>query len=200
MRKTLADPSLWILLAVNAWCIIFYMQHPGSFNTLLWLYWLQSVLIGLFHFLDLLTVKNMDVGSMTINGQPVNNSAQSKGCASVFFLFHYQFFHFVYIIFLFIGNRGPIDFRFILISAAILVLELTISLIRNKRIQKEMTINFGLLFFLPYLRIIPMHLFILLPKFLGISGSLLFVVLKMLADIGMYLLMRKLYAQPAKKS
>lgn len=198
MRKTLTDPSIWILLAVNAWCIVFYMQHPESFTTLLWLYWLQSVLIGLFHFFDLLTVKSLDVGSLTINGRPVENNGQSKGCASVFFLFHYQFFHLVYAIFIFVGNHGPVDFRFILISAVILTLELTLSLIRNKRLQQTQTVNYGLLFFLPYLRIIPMHLFILIPKFLGITPSLLFVLLKTLADIGMYLLSRKLYHQKAE--
>lgn len=197
MRKALSDPAFWILLVINASCLKFYSERPDSLGTLLWIYWLQSVLIGIFHFFDLLTVKDPIPGSLTINNQPIDKSNQKEGCASGFFLFHYQFFHLVYAIFLATAQYPGIDFLFIKISAAVIVLELTISLIRNKRLQNTMQVNYGLLFFLPYVRIIPMHLFILLPSFLGIKASFIFLLLKAVADIGMYLLTRALYEKPA---
>ncbi len=76
-----------------------------------------------------------------------------------------------------------------------MLLELTISFIRNKRLQQSILINYGQLFFMPYLRIIPMHLMILAPAFLGWQASTVFLVLKMLADAGMYLLTVKLYSK-----
>ena len=200
LSKALYDPSFWILLIANGFCIYYYQQHPDGFPTIVWIYWIQSVLIGLFNFLDLLTVKHPDPASMTINDKPMDGSLQSKGCISFFFLFHYQVFHLVYAIFILVQVGIKIDFNFILITVAILLIELTISFIRNKRLQQKMMISYGQLFFLPYLRIVPMHLMILAPAFLGWQASTTFLVLKMIADMGMYLLSMKLYTKEAVKT
>ena len=113
----------------------------------------------------------------------------------MFFLFHYQFFHVVYAIFILVKVGVKVDFQFILITIAAILLELTISFIRNKRLQQNIQVNYGQLFFMPYLRIVPMHLMILAPAFLGWQASTVFLVLKMLADVGMYLLTVKLYSK-----
>lgn len=197
LRKALYDPSFWILLTINVICLWYYRSHTDGFGTIVCIYWIQSVLIGIFNFLDLLTVKHADPSSMMVNGKPMQNNFASRGCMSLFFLFHYQFFHLVYAIFLIAKVKGPIDFNFILISIGALFLELTIGFIRNKRLQQSITINYGQLFFMPYLRIVPMHLMILAPAFLGISDITVFLVLKLFADLGMYLLTMKLYSAPA---
>lgn len=189
------DPSFWILVSVNVFCIYYYQMHPEGFRTIVWIYWIQSVLIGLFNFLDLLTVKFPAPGSMTFNDKPINGSGAGKGCVSLFFLFHYQFFHLVYAIFIAVQVKGTIDLNFILLAIAAITLELTLGFIRNKQLQKKITINYGQLFMMPYLRIIPMHLMILAPAFLGIRNSMVFLVLKLLADAGMYLLTRKMYGK-----
>ena len=113
----------------------------------------------------------------------------------MFFLFHYQFFHVVYAIFILVKVGVKVDFQFILITIAAILLELTISFIRNKRLQQNIQVNYGQLFFMPYLRIVPMHLMILAPAFLGWQASTVFLVLKMLADVGMYVLTVKLYSK-----
>jgi len=132
---------------------------------------------------------------MTINDKPMGEGLQAKGCTSIFFLFHYQFFHLVYAIFILVKLGVKVDFSFILITIAAMLLELSVSFIRNKRLQQNIQINYGQLFFMPYLRIIPMHLMILGPAFLGWQASTIFLVLKMLADIGMYLLTVNLYSK-----
>ncbi len=193
MRKALQDPSFIILLLVNAFCIYYFDQHPEGFKTVVWIYWVQSVLIGLFNFLDLLTIKNADPAGFKINDKPYDNSVGSRGCAAFFFLFHYQVFHLVYAIFIFAQVKGPLDFRVFVISVAIIAIELAMGFVRNKRYQQKNRVNVGHLFFLPYLRIIPMHLMILLPAFLGLSSTMIFLLLKTLADIGMYFLTRRMY-------
>lgn len=186
LQRISKDPGLWFLVLMNSYLIYYYQQQPHEFNTIIWIYWMQSILIGFFNFIDLITVKNPDETSMKMNNQPVSKS--NMGCAAWFFLFHFGFFHFVYAIFLLTSNLKGANGKIILITAGIFLAESTIQLIRKKRITETEKVNVGKMFFTPYLRIVPMHLVILLPSFLGIAGSLIFLVLKMIADIGMYLL------------
>jgi hypothetical protein len=171
---------------MNSYLIYYYQQQPGEFNTIIWIYWLQSVLIGVFNFIELLFVKNPDSTSLSINSQPVTKS--SMGCAAWFFLFHFGFFHFVYAIFLLVGKNSGVNAKLLLITAGIFVAESTIQFIRKRNTLQPGKVNVGRMFFTPYLRIVPMHLMILLPSFLGIAGSVVFLILKTVADAGMYLL------------
>ena len=186
LQRTLKDPGFWFLLLMNGYLVYYYMQQPGEFNTIVWIYWLQSVLIGVFNFFDLLSVSNPDETSLSINKQPINKG--NMGCAAWFFLFHYGFFHFVYAIFLLVGNSKGTNGQLLLISAGIFILESTMQLIRRRPALKNEKVNVGKMFFTPYLRIVPMHLMILVPSFFGITASVVFLVLKTIADAGMYLL------------
>ena len=60
--------------------------------------------------------------------------------------------------------------------------------IQHKRFQKDHEVDISKMFFLPYLRIVPMHLMILGPAFLGWEPSTIFLVLKTVADLIMYLI------------
>ena len=106
MRKSIQEPSFWLLIAANLFCLYYYSVNPDGFKTIVWVYWIQSVFIGLFNFIDLLTVKNPDPKSFSINDAPIDGSFKAKGCASLFFLFHYQFFHLAYGIFILIKVKG----------------------------------------------------------------------------------------------
>ncbi|MBP6687496.1 MAG: hypothetical protein KA160_06525 [Lacibacter sp.] len=186
LQRIIKDPGFWFLLLLNGYLIYYYWQQPGEFNTIVWIYWLQSVLIGLFNFFELMAVKNPEETSMTINTEPVSKS--SMGCAAWFFLFHFGFFHFVYAIFLLVGNSSGVNGKLLLITAGIFLAESTIQFIRKRISVQTEKVNVGKMFFTPYLRILPMHLMILAPAFLGISASIVFLLLKTLADVGMYLL------------
>ncbi len=198
-KRIFVDPSFWILLLVNLYCIYYFQKNPEGFSTIIWAYWIQSVMVGLFNFLDLLTVKNADMSNSSKISNPMKKGSNSTGCSAFFFLFHYQFFHVVYAVFLLNQFRGPIDFSFLLITWAVICFELVMSFIRNKQLQKTISINYGKVFMLPYLRIVPMHLTILAPAFLGATPSTFFLVLKMVADLGMYLIARSLYGRPVEK-
>ncbi len=193
MRKASSDISFWLLIALNLYSIYYFYENPDGFKTVVWLYWIQSVLIGIFNFLEMLTAKHPDPASMSINDQPITSSLGNKGCTSIFFLFHYQFFHLVYGIFLLVKLQGTLDIRMLYIAVPLLIAELSSSFIRNKIAEKDKQVNYGMLFTLPYLRIVPMHLMILTPAFLGWAPSSAFLILKTLADVAMYVLTRKLY-------
>ena len=200
MRKVSSDPSLWLLLVLNLYCIYYFNQHPEGFKTVVWIYWIQSILIGFFNFLDLLTMKNGQPSSFMINDKPYDGSKTANGCAALFFLFHYNVFHLVYAIFILIQVKGSLDLRFLLLSTIIIIIECVMGFVRNKRMQQQQMVNVGFVFVMPYLRIIPMHLMILLPGFLGMNASIIFLILKSITDVIMYLVAHNIYARPVSRT
>ncbi|GAB2833552.1 DUF6498-containing protein [Ferruginibacter profundus] len=193
-KNLFSNPSFLLLLAGNFYCIWYYENNPGAFPTVVWIYWFQSITIGLFNFVELLTMKNFDGESFKLNNQPV--TASNQGCAAWFFLVHYGFFHLGYAIFLLIqiGVRS-VNKTVLLIGVAVFFLEAILNFIRQKQMESKVTFNVGAMFMLPYLRIIPMHLMILLPAFLGWKPSLIFLLLKMGADILSFLFYHKIYGK-----
>lgn len=192
LKKIFSNPSLLFLLAGNLYCIWYFQNHPDGFATVVWIYWFQSIIIGLFNFLFLLTVKNFDTSNFTMNDKPVK--AENKGCMAWFFLVHYGFFHLGYAVFLLVdfGVRS-LDIQLLWIGVVAFFLESIMNFIRQKQMEKRVSFQISTLFFMPYLRIVPMHLMILLPAFFGWQPSMLFLVLKMAADFLSFILLQKQY-------
>ncbi len=57
LLKVLKDPSIYALIAFNIFFIYKYKDDPGKYTTIIWLYWCQSVLIGLFKFFKYVPLK-----------------------------------------------------------------------------------------------------------------------------------------------
>jgi len=195
MRKKIFNSyPILFLLAGNLYCIWYYAGHPGGFASIVWIYWFQSVTIGFFNFIDLLTVKNYSSGDMKLNGESVTD--ENKGCTAWFFLFHFGTFHLVYAVFLLVKfSILSVDKMIFLIAVAAFFMESIINFMRQKEMERTMTVNIGTMFILPYFRIIPMHLMILGPAFLGWKPSMIFLVLKMAADIISFLLYQHIYGK-----
>jgi Family of unknown function (DUF6498) len=195
LRKLFTDPSFLFLLAANFYCLYYY-ENKDDFETVVWIYWLQSITIGFFTFLELLTIKNYDTADFTMNDQPV--TSKNKGCSAWFFLVHYGIFHFVYGIFLLVKHtEGLTHPMILLIGFAGFLMEGIIGFRKRKEIEPSIKVSIGTIFFLPYLRVVPMHLMILGPAFLGWQPGTIFLVLKILADIISYIVYRAIYSKPA---
>jgi hypothetical protein len=168
---------------------VYYSEHPDSINDIILLFWIQSVLIGIFNFLDMLTLKNFAGSNLKINGQPVVTASGNKaGCVAWFFAVHYGIFHLVYLFFLAtLIDIKKIDWQFVEISFFAMLAASIANFVQNKIRNKTQDVNIGAMFFMPYARIIPMHLVILAPAFLNISAPLLFLTLKTFADVIMHL-------------
>ena len=188
------DVTFWLLIAINAYLIIYYTEHPDSINEIILLFWIQSVLIGVFNFLDMLTLKNFAAGNVKMNNKPVlSDPANRAGCMACFFAVHYGVFHFAYLIFLFtLIDIKNIDWQFVQISFFAMLAASIANFVQNKIRNKTQDVNISAMFFMPYARIVPMHLVILAPKFLNISAPLLFLTLKTFADVIMHLVYRGL--------
>jgi hypothetical protein len=195
LPKILRDPALWALVAFNVVLIIQYQNDVREYTTVIWLYWCQSVLLGAFTFLDMLTLKKEDISveNMTINDQPATPQ-KAKGCLPWFFLVHYGGFHFVYMIFLFVDFRvTDVNFSSFKWSLLALAISYVFFFIQNKIKYRHVKRSIAGMFFTPYLRIIPMHLTILLPKFFHWQPALTFLILKTAMDVIGYLVTTPYY-------
>lgn len=187
-----------MLLAINVALVVYYLHYGTGFKTLVWIYWCQSVLIGVFNFLNLLTIERVEPGSISINNEPIKNASQARGCVSFFFAVHFGLFHFVYMVFLFsmLDANERLDWRLFEVSIGALFLDQLWNFIQAKRQGQDRAANIGALFFLPYARILPMHLTILLPQFLGLSAMYIFLPLKVFADMLMFGITMKINGAP----
>lgn len=156
------NSSFVSLLISNLLVIILAVVQKWQVSEVLWVYWMQSVIIGLFQFLRILCLKKSH---------------------AFFFLFHYGFFHFIYAIFLYnIFTRKPLDFTNLFIGGLIFFLNHTFSYFYNQ----QKTQNIKQLMFSPYIRIIPMHLIIIFGALLGQSTLIIFLLLKTIVDLIMH--------------
>jgi len=165
------------LIFSNLLVIFFAIVDGISANEVLWIYWSQSVIIGIFNFINMITLKEFSTeGFKQGNKQPLPTRAVAISSA-VFFLFHYGFFHLVYAVFLGVfsefsnaSGTGSGN-KYLLLSAGVFFISYLIEFINSRKEQTDELPNLGAIMFAPYARIIPMHLTIILGGFIGAAGS-----------------------------
>lgn len=191
-KKPLADVSLWVLVFSNVFTIVLAISEQWNLSTVMWVYWSQSVIIGIFNFVRILQLKAFSVEGFKINGVPAQETKATKISTAFFFLFHFGIFHLVYMVFLLAGspaNRETgipfADMPFILLSTGIFFCNHLFSYVLHRRETNGHKPNIGAIMFYPYARIIPMHLTILFGGFVG-SALPFFLLLKTGADAVMH--------------
>lgn len=183
LRRVISDPGIYGLLLLNLFFIYEFREDPSIYSTIVLLYWIQSVLIGVFNFVELLTTSNIQAGDFKMNNVPVDPK-KGTGCYSIFFLCHFQFFHIAYIFFLSSMLKwNTIDYAYVKTAVLGILLSLVIIFIQHKIRYKTEAPKLGAMFFSPYLRIVPMHFMILIPAFLELSPAIIFLVLKTIFDL-----------------
>lgn len=195
LRALLRDPSLLAILAGNLLSLAVALQQQWPLAFLLWPYWLQSLAIGWYARRRMLALQRFSTAGLTINDEPVAPTDGTRRTVANFFAVHYGGFHALYFLFLLAFGAGG-EFgatpsaRDVLFFAALgiaFVLAHRASHRRNLAADLRCERNLGALMFLPYLRIVPMHLAILFGTQIAETGAyLLFVGLKFLADLSMH--------------
>jgi len=202
-RATLGIVASNLLTLVTAW----WQDWPLAL--MLWPYWCQSLVIGWFARKRILALGKFSTEGFRVNDQPVEPTPQTQRMTANFFAVHYGFFHLIYFIFLLTmsamsgepaasgGGTQVIKPSFARIhgSDVLLILGLAVSFWFSHRASHREHVeadlrrvpNIGTLMFLPYLRVIPMHLTIIFGMTLGDGwGRLLFGSLKTGADVLMH--------------
>ncbi len=185
-HSVIKDPSAWLLVISNIVAAYLAFINSASLYGFLWLYWFQSVFIGIFNFLYILLLKEFSTKGFSSGGKPVPVTRAAKITTAFFFLIHYNGFHLAYAIFLFIGTDS-LTKTISVIYPAIVVLFLNhlISFFYNRIQNASKKPNLGQVMFSPYIRIVPMHLFILVGGiFINSSiGIIVFILIKTLIDV-----------------
>lgn len=197
MYKPQTDLSLLAVLFGNILSIWMALTHDWSLYQIMWIYWGQSVVIGVMNVIRMLSLKEFSTEGMRMNEKPVPETASAKRQVAGFFAIHYGIFHLAYAIFLW--QEMPLNE--IAMGTAMLMMACisafvgshSFSLMHNMQADfRHKKPNLGTIMFYPYLRIIPMHLTIIFGGMTGV-GMVIFMTLKTLADMGMHMVEHHLF-------
>ena len=189
MMQGLFSISALSLLAVNLGVIAFAVQDDWSLATILMSYWVQSILIGLFQALKIADLKTFSTEGFKMGGHAVDPTPATKIKVVAFFLVHYGIFHFVYFGFI-RSEAGAPDWFDVAMSGLAFFANHLLSFVMNRRQLRARVPNIGTMMFFPYIRIVPMHVFLVFGAFAaGPHFALVFfLLLKTLADMAMHAL------------
>lgn len=188
------DNSLRALVASNLITLIIAIVEDWSLAPLLFIYWGQSVVIGGFHIKRILNLEEFTTAGLKMNGRPVDATPKSKRQIAAFFAMHYGFFHLVYFVFVItvMNTDGDVEARawWALVGGVVVfAINHFFSYVQNRDLDERGKPNIGTMLFLPYARILPMHLLIVMgAAFGGGSRTALasFIFLKTIADAIMH--------------
>jgi hypothetical protein len=186
-RLNLRDVSLLPLLASNGLAIWWAARDHLSLQTVMMIYWTQSVAIGAVNVLRILALREYSTEDFRMGG-PLSPSFGAKLKIAGFFTLHYGFFHVVYLVFILAAmTRGRVDVNvpFVLYGAAMFAGTDLVALALHWNAETRGR-NIGQVMFAPYARIVPMHLAIIFGGFVNYHPGLtlgLFQGLKTIADV-----------------
>jgi hypothetical protein len=183
--------SSWVLVAANLVPLYGVLALGWSVAPILFFYWTENLVVGFFNVLKMRRAQgSIEHSHMTLNNRPVTES--SRHSVILFFIVHYGIFTLVHGLFVMVLFGPGFQGMFSEIGLALLVLSVShgYSYRRNFIGRGEyLRIPYTRLFWLPYKRVIVMHLTILLGGALAQSlgaplGALLTLVsIKTLLDL-----------------
>ncbi len=210
----LRDPVVRGILTANLMTCAAALLLSWSLLHLLWPFWIQSVVIGVFARRRMLALRQFRVDGIEINGRAMLENEDSKRQMANFFALHCGLFHVVYLMFLLAfsfatGENGitiessssastAASFAFspVTILDVLLFGALGYAFWRAHAQAHQAHLaadaasrpHIAGMMGVPYLRVLPMHLTLLVGLALGgaFGAILLFMALKMVADLGMH--------------
>lgn len=209
-NKIFWDKSTKLLLVSNVVTIIFAVIEKWNLNSVLWVYWFQSVIIGYFSYIRILRIENPNEKNLTINELVKKFIKRRKQTDAYGFLLIYAWFQATYLIFLFkisfVQIRDQlINFNYLVLISLISIIVSVIIFYLNHRASFYLNCEEDLkgsastqnLMLISYARILPMHIITAFAA-IQVSGEhwligvfftlvlVFFLIMKTVADIVMH--------------
>lgn len=182
--------SLLALIGANLVAIALALYEDWNLVELLFVYWCQSVIIGVFSARRILDLRAFSTEGVYMEGVPVPETAAAKRKIAKMFALHYGAFHLTYLIALVVKvDRLPANGVFLALCVAVFVVNHAYSYLENRERDAARNPNIGTVMYFPYLRIVPMHLTIIVGGSIAGDSTILllfFLILKMFADVLMH--------------
>jgi len=204
-KNILSDPEFYFLLFMNG--VLIYLFKKGSLDpvSVVWIFYFQNILIGIQYFIRMMSLDKFSTGNLRVNNQSVESTTKVKQGTAYFFALHYGLFHFGYFILLLVVTAGAgfRHFDFVYFNTAIfaLVINTLFSTISQVRQDRPGLPNISTMMFIPYLRILPMHVFLIAGLGLEVKSGIMkpvpgdlfiiFLLLKGLSDMALYVITNK---------
>lgn len=186
-NKSTGNPAM-ALLGANALTLAIALALDWTAGMLLWPYWLQNLVVGWYAIQRMRALRSFSTEGFTSNDQPVPENTEGKRSTINFFVLHFGLFHLAYLVFLceMAPMSGLLDFLLVLAGGVSFVFAQRSTCAAQIEADASGRPNLGALMFMPYLRVLPIHLAIGFGAVaLGATGTIAFVVLKTLADIAL---------------
>jgi len=174
------------LLISNLITLVVALILKWPLAIVIWPYWIQSIIIGWYARKRMLTLKKFSTEGFTSNDEPGPENEKGKRSTASFFVLHYGFFHAGYLLFL----LGTVKLDSAWDAFWIIACGFSYVFAQRKTFEQQVASdalgepNLGKLMFVPYLRIMPMHLTIIFGMMGGSTYSILFFMsLKTVADV-----------------
>lgn len=225
IKNIFSDPELAALLLWNISLVVFYQTESLRTTTLIWLFYFQNIFIGIQYYLRFrnlnkaLTLEEKKViikksgMKVTINGREVDSMEYNF---ATFFALHFGIFHAVYFMFIifmtFLFLNSTFDMKYFLIGISFMALNTFFSTISHYKSDIESKSEDGYvegLLKTPYMRVFPMHFFILLGFGLMVFLKekmnvhllfFIFLLFKAISDIWMYTYINKIWKRARPKA
>ena len=189
LQRAFSDESLLGLVVANAVALAVAVYAQMALREVMLVYWLQSVIIGVSNVIRIGALHRYTKAVVGSN-PPVEPMPIFRFGYAGFFVLHYGLFHLAYLNF--IVSKGPLGpLRTYVICGLAFLVSHAFSLRRNLAADAAGCPSIGILMFMPYARILPMHLVIIGGFASGVGGTsalLVFGALKTAADALMHVL------------
>ncbi|HET7843084.1 MAG TPA: DUF6498-containing protein [Xanthomonadales bacterium] len=185
------EVSILAILVANGVTAYFAAQQAWPVQMLLWTFWIQSVVIGVFSYIRIMSLRRFRTDGVTWNDKPLEPTEATKHSIAGFFAMHYGLFHVVGLVFLVVlGHQGKLgrglnSNELMTVWGLGALFALTHALSRRVNFETDLRHeqNIGALMFLPYARILPMQVPVIVATYPGLGPLWLFMALKTIADV-----------------
>lgn len=180
------NPSTRNLLLSNAATVVAALFFRWDVGQLLWPYWIQSVIVGWYARKRIANLPDAGAGDAAAGKQTDSEGESGTMSFALFFALHYGFFHLLYAGFLHEMHpvSGAREALVLLACGASFALSQRATYAAQHAADLRRPPAVGALMALPYLRVVPMHLAILVgANFSGTGALLFFAALKTAADV-----------------